>query len=48
MVGCPVDASFPKMVYGFRPEKDRPRYLGSGNRKGDFTHGNESFNKTNY
>ena len=48
MVGCPVDASFPKMAYGFRAEKDRPRHLRSRNLKGDLNRGNESFNKTNY
>lgn len=48
MVGCLVDASFPKMAYGFRAEKDRPRHLRSRNLKGDLNRGNESFNKTNY
>lgn len=48
MVECPVDASFPKMAYDFRAEKDRRKHLRSRNLKDDLTRGNESFNKTNY
>lgn len=48
MVGCPVDASLPKVAYGFRAEKDRPRHLRSRNLKDDLTRGNERFNKTNF